>query len=780
MPNEALNPESIHRLAEEIKLVFGPAWDQDRAVVLHERLERLAELAEAAGRADLARATLELFVFACSLVEMGRPPVDAVHAELCRLCDGLSDTSSSASAPLRKAAQRKPEPSHASAIVFLASEQEPMLDLAAGLGRAQYLVDRAETTEALSTRLAQRPAELVVLTSSWLSLAADVVSAVDVGCQGRLDRPDLVILLQGDDDEGRMHALRAGIDHVVALGAVDQIVIALNACAGKRRRAAFRVWVVEDDRGQAMFVRSVLGYRGIEVEWAENAEQALALAERSTPDLILLDLHLPDRNGIELAQLLRERPGFEWVQMVFLSGESDREEQVRAIRLGADDWIAKPVRPRHLLSVVGSRAVRARAMRERLGQEVPEEHADRRGRWLREVEQLLLRQSTTPWVLVAVQLSSDAYAGMGFVEAGRLLAEMTQVAASVRGCRSSICTVGDSAVLFVLEGSSARESDLTALLQRWDRRRWLGLDQAKPCGWTVAAFALAAGERRIEPALHRVFILLAHAAGKTERIAFERSAAHSALELPPAWIALLASPAAPKHGAAMMLRFYPLQPVRGSLHDQYLLRPRWRLETGFEVPHEEAVRRAVDTGRLEALERAVLGQSLQVQATLGGRGEQILAWVQVSLETARGDRFPSWLRAEATRRGARLSELTLSFEMDDVLQRPAQADRAWERLAELGIRIALAGIRTPVSALDLLKHAHLQCLVVCCPDPETNIDNALAEVQQLAREYGKTVVVSQVDRAQSLTALFAGSVHYVMGRAVSEGLVTPSFRFVPH
>ena len=511
-----------------------------------------------------------------------------------------------------------------------------MLELAGELGRAQYRVDRAESLEELTARLAQRASELVVMTAACLARAAEALQSIDAACQGRLDRPALVIMLHADDVEGRMYAMRAGVDHVVELRGAAETAQALLECARQHRRSAFRVWLVEDDRSQAMFVRSALGYRGIEVDWAEDAEQALKLAEQGPPDLVLLDLHLPDRNGIEVAQMLRDRPGFEWAQIVFLSGESDREEQIRAIRLGADDWVAKPVRPRHLLSVVETRAVRARAMRERAGQELPQAPSNRREHWMQETRLVLTRQATTPWVLVAMRALDASRAGLSFVESGALIAEMAQAASSLPGCRSAVCTVNDDTVLFLAEAEQARESEFDGWLARWNRRRWLGSAQERSCEWSLAAFALAPGETRLEAGLQRLFVLLDHAADKPEHIAFERSSAHSALDLPPAWTALLASPAAPKHGAAMLLRFHPLQPVRGSLRDQYLVRPRWRLETGFEVPHDEVIKRAADTGRLEAVERAVLGQCLQWQASLAQQGRSILPWVQVSLDTARG------------------------------------------------------------------------------------------------------------------------------------------------
>jgi signal transduction histidine kinase len=80
------------------------------------------------------------------------------------------------------------------------------------------------------------------------------------------------------------------------------------------------------------------------------------------PDLVLLDLYLPGGNGIEIAQRIREQPAYAFLPIVFLSGEQDIDQRFDAIRVGADDFITKPVKPRHLVTTVESRIKRAREL----------------------------------------------------------------------------------------------------------------------------------------------------------------------------------------------------------------------------------------------------------------------------------------------------------------------------------------------------------------------------------------------------------------------------------
>ena len=82
-----------------------------------------------------------------------------------------------------------------------------------------------------------------------------------------------------------------------------------------------------------------------------------------TPDLILLDMYMPDCSGPELAMVIRQQGAFTSVPIVFLSIESDIAEQLNAMRRGGDDFLTKPITPDHLVSAVKIRAKRYRDLR---------------------------------------------------------------------------------------------------------------------------------------------------------------------------------------------------------------------------------------------------------------------------------------------------------------------------------------------------------------------------------------------------------------------------------
>ncbi|MCR6495339.1 response regulator [Thermomonas sp. S9] len=128
----------------------------------------------------------------------------------------------------------------------------------------------------------------------------------------------------------------------------------------------YRVLIVEDDRSQAVFAEAILRGAGMQVEVVAVPERVLEAVERFDPDLVLMDLHLPGTSGTALTRQIRALSRFEHTPVVFLTGDQDPERQLEVLEQGGDDFILKPVRPRHLIVAVQSRVRRARALRSSL------------------------------------------------------------------------------------------------------------------------------------------------------------------------------------------------------------------------------------------------------------------------------------------------------------------------------------------------------------------------------------------------------------------------------
>ncbi len=113
--------------------------------------------------------------------------------------------------------------------------------------------------------------------------------------------------------------------------------------AQKRRK----ILVVDDEERMVRFIRLNLEHDGFVVIDAFNGKQALERLRDSTPDLILLDVMMPDLDGFEVLQMIRE---ISTVPVIMLTAKGEEEDRVRGLELGADDYISKPFSPRELVS----------------------------------------------------------------------------------------------------------------------------------------------------------------------------------------------------------------------------------------------------------------------------------------------------------------------------------------------------------------------------------------------------------------------------------------------
>jgi PleD family two-component response regulator len=87
---------------------------------------------------------------------------------------------------------------------------------------------------------------------------------------------------------------------------------------------------------------------------------ALKILEDFSPDVILADLYMPDITGLELLALYRSHQRTVFTPVILLSGDDDTEKRFDALHFGGDDYLTKPIRPRHLVAAVTNRARRAR------------------------------------------------------------------------------------------------------------------------------------------------------------------------------------------------------------------------------------------------------------------------------------------------------------------------------------------------------------------------------------------------------------------------------------
>lgn len=174
-----------------------------------------------------------------------------------------------------------------------------------------------------------------------------------------------VALLTGNSQfEFRLAAARAGVD-VLLFRPIDQTEFFnwVEHQTERQSSAPLSVLAVDDDPDLADLYAAALGEAGMEVHVVANAAAAFDQLNAGQPDLILLDVQMPEVDGIEIAKIIRQTRRFVSVPIVFVSAERDTVRQLEARRFGGDEFVSKPIDLEHLVSIVRLRAERAKLMR---------------------------------------------------------------------------------------------------------------------------------------------------------------------------------------------------------------------------------------------------------------------------------------------------------------------------------------------------------------------------------------------------------------------------------
>ncbi len=115
-----------------------------------------------------------------------------------------------------------------------------------------------------------------------------------------------------------------------------------------------KILIADDEPDILEIVSYNLGKEGYEIYTAKDGNEAIERAKQLHPDLIILDIMMPKKTGVEVCQILRSQPAFQETLIIFLTALSDEASQIKGLETGADDYVNKPISPKVLVSRVNA------------------------------------------------------------------------------------------------------------------------------------------------------------------------------------------------------------------------------------------------------------------------------------------------------------------------------------------------------------------------------------------------------------------------------------------
>jgi DNA-binding response OmpR family regulator/EAL domain-containing protein (putative c-di-GMP-specific phosphodiesterase class I) len=170
------------------------------------------------------------------------------------------------------------------------------------------------------------------------------------------NRVPIILISHRDDTSTRLIAMRSGVSRYFAPPHdVEQISNEIDILCEPKKAQHHKVLIIEDDPTQAEFASTILKKASMVTQIVTHPLQVMDALKNFAPDIILMDIYMPDADGLELTTIIRDDLQYLATPIIFLSGETDQDKQIDALMLGGDDFISKPIRPKHLIATIKNR-----------------------------------------------------------------------------------------------------------------------------------------------------------------------------------------------------------------------------------------------------------------------------------------------------------------------------------------------------------------------------------------------------------------------------------------
>ncbi|MCU0765759.1 MAG: EAL domain-containing protein [Gammaproteobacteria bacterium] len=774
--------DRIFALQENWKVLAQGKWEHSGLASLYDRLRELSELCRRYDVPQVSESLASLEAYFSSFVGSHDRPSLGQIVEIDGLLRALRAAAGAARAGLPA------EAADSITVYLLAKDATSLGGIAGALRDIGCETMTFNNTPDLVRAVSDSSPQAIVADTSLLPTMPPLSAELIRLATHHEIRIPLVFLSSSNALALRVEAMRAGGTAYFVRPFDERAVAAqIREVARPRREDPFRVLIVDDDRYQADFAATILRKAGMETSIVNEPLRVMESLHEFDPELILMDIYMPEVDGIELTSVIREDNDFVAVPIVFLSGEQNPEKQLNALSVGGDDFITKPINPRHLVTIVTNRIRRLRAtQRAEKPQQIVE--AERQGRMTKErpfldrVAKALEAEAPADEVqaLLCVEVDQPEalreQVGIGGIDA--LVAQLGNVVLGELGAQDIAAKLGDIRLGVFARRPSADE---VAALAEQIRARVAGhgFDVEAGVGRVTVSIGVCVADGSVEDPNGLVTragaaCAGAHDAGGNAVVHYRQDDKTAAQRLADAELVNRLRQALGSDG--FDVQFQPLLDVGGGAKDHYELTLRLLTPQGDPVD-QDALR--VVAGRavlLDRLDRLAVEKGLGVIGERRRQGHETHLFVSQSALTATDQNFATWLSGRLRARQLVGTGLVLQFRLPELSDQLSSVRTVLAALKEMGVAIALSRFPDKPVALRVLQF--LQADYVRLADTVAAADTpAVSAIVRQVHEAGAKVIVDGVDDPRGLDKHWSAGVDLLQGSFIQRPSGSMDFRF---
>jgi diguanylate cyclase (GGDEF)-like protein len=622
--------------------------------------------------------------------------------------------------------------------------------------------------------------EVVMVDGSFID-AIEELSPLIKRIRSKQSGPMPMLAFSDENDVAtRLKILRAGADAFFRTDTpAEQVRQRLGELLQARTEDPYRVMIVEDDRSQAMFAQSILKKAGMEVFIERNPLKIMDSLENFKPDLILMDLYMPDCDGIELTAIIRERDEFVNTPIVFLSGESDTDKHFDALLAGGDDFLAKPIRPRHLIQAVTNRVQRARMVQRRGSASVTRDSVTGlvdRPTLLERINALLADMDKVdidlPGGVLYVEIDNPLTLRkeIGLTGFEELADTLAPILTEELGKGEVAGRYGDNAYCILIpnrsmEALSALANDLVTRVKKHifeiegsSRTATISVgicplsNQLADAGAVIGAAERACNKKESGDDTH-----VALASSPVLQL---DDSDQSDEELKP-----LIEEALEKRRFQVL--FQPIVSLQGEHTEQYQSLLRLPGAEGRPVPAGRFIPVAERHGLITKIDRWIVSRALSVIDERSRNSRPVRLFVNQSGPTVEHKENLPWLSKLLETRGVNPEALVLEFKLPDIVQRLKLAVHYVNGIAEFGVHCGLGSFDGSDAAFQVLEHLNVRYVKL---PPATGSDGLpnmnIKKVIKRLHDANKLVIIPSIEDAKTAARLWPTGVDFIQGNFV--------------